>query len=123
MSRFLVDEDLPRSLASALRGAGLEATDVRDEGLRGQPDARIFTFAQSSGFVIVTADVEFANELVYPPATHHGVVLARAPSVLAAPTLVQMLVRALTTLAGEALVAAIVVVEPGRIRIRRTAPG
>ena len=49
MLRFLVDEDLPRSLARALRGAGHVAADVRDEGLRGEPDRRIFDVAQKLG--------------------------------------------------------------------------
>jgi len=31
---FLVDEDLPRSLAGALRAAGHQALDARDVGLR-----------------------------------------------------------------------------------------
>ena len=39
---FLIDEDLPRSLAAALRKDGLAADDVRDLGLRGQDDANVF---------------------------------------------------------------------------------
>src|SRR6266536_801423 len=74
MLRFLVDEDSPRSLA--LRAAGHVATGARDEGLRGQPDRRIFDVAQKLGLVLLTGDVEFGNELVYPPAGHRG---GRAP--------------------------------------------
>jgi predicted nuclease of predicted toxin-antitoxin system len=90
-----------------------------DEGLRGQPDARIFTFAQQHGYVVLTADVEFANELVYPPSTHQGVVLVRLPGALLAPLLVQAVVAAVGALSVEDLVATIVIVEAGRIRIRR----
>ena len=120
MSRFLVDEDLPRTLAQSLRAAGFEATDARDEGLRGQSDAQIFAFAQSQSRVVVTADLEFGNELVYPPETHHGVVLARLPGALPGPILVKAIVAAIAALATEDLVATVVVVEPGRIRIRRS---
>jgi len=42
MARFLIDEALPRSIARELRAAGHEADDVRDIGLRGQRDERIF---------------------------------------------------------------------------------
>lgn len=42
MPKFLIDEDLPRSLARGLREHGLEAADVRDLGLRGAPDERIW---------------------------------------------------------------------------------
>jgi predicted nuclease of predicted toxin-antitoxin system len=123
MLRLLVDEDLPRSLAPALRAAGYEAVDVRDEGLRGQPDAQIFQFAQQQGFAVLTGDVEFGNELVYPPAGHRGVVLARFPNDLPAPTLVKQIVASLAVLAEENLDGAIVVVEPGRVRVRRSAKG
>ncbi len=36
--RFLVDEDLPRSIDSLLQEYGHEAIDVRDIGLRGAND-------------------------------------------------------------------------------------
>ena len=121
MSRFLVDEDLPRSLAPALRAAGYDATDVRDEGLRGAPDAHIFAAAQQRSMVVVTADVEFGNELTYPLASHHGVMLARLPGALPAPMLVHAIVTAVASLAGEQLAGTIVIVEPGRLRVRRSA--
>jgi predicted nuclease of predicted toxin-antitoxin system len=38
VAKFLVDEDLPRSLARELRLAGIDAVDARDAGLRGRPD-------------------------------------------------------------------------------------
>jgi predicted nuclease of predicted toxin-antitoxin system len=45
MPAFLFDEDLPRGLAAYLRATGVEATDVRDVGLRGGPDATIHLYA------------------------------------------------------------------------------
>jgi predicted nuclease of predicted toxin-antitoxin system len=119
MLRLLVDEDLPRSLAPALRSAGHDAVDVRDEGLRGQPDSQIFQFAQERGFAVLTGDVEFGNELVYPPAGHHGVVLTRFPNDLPAAILVKQIVASIAVVADENLDGAIVVVEPGKLRVRR----
>ena len=119
MLRLLVDEDLPRSLAPALRAAGHETADVRDEGLRGQPDTRIFQFAQERSFAVLTGDVEFGNELVYPPAGHRGVVLARFPNDLPATMLVKQIVACVAVIADENLDGAIVVLEPGRVRVRR----
>jgi predicted nuclease of predicted toxin-antitoxin system len=123
MLRLLVDEDLPRSLSLALRAAGYDAADIRDEGLRGLPDARIFQFAQERGFAVLTGDVEFGNELVYPPAGHHGVILTRFPNDLPATILVKQIVASLAVVADENLDGAIVVVEPGRVRVRRSAKG
>jgi predicted nuclease of predicted toxin-antitoxin system len=108
-------------LAPALRAAGYDAADIHDEGLRGQPDARIFQFAQERGFAVLTGDVEFGNELVYPPAGHRGVVLTRFPNDLPATMLVKQIVASLAVVAEENLDGAIVVVEPGRVRVRRSA--
>jgi hypothetical protein len=70
---------------------------------------------------VVTADVEFGNALVHPPDSHHGVVLARLPGALPGPIVVRSIVAAITALAAENLVATVVVVETGRMRIRRPA--
>lgn len=66
MSRFLVDEDLPRSLAPALREAGFDTQDVRDVGLRGCSDAEVFARAQAEDRILLTADLGFANALAFP---------------------------------------------------------
>jgi predicted nuclease of predicted toxin-antitoxin system len=39
--KFLVDEDLPRSTAQLVQSYGHDVEDVRDVGLRGQPDTKI----------------------------------------------------------------------------------
>ena len=77
MLHFLVDEDLPRSLAPPLRAVGLLAQDVRDIGLRGSTD-----------------DV--------PPMTRN-----------------QLIVTELRSLSEEDIVGNLIVIEPGRVRIRR----
>lgn len=65
--KFLVDEDMARSTAVALRQAGHEAEDVRDAGLRGRSDQEVFDRAQAQGAILVTADKDFANILRFPP--------------------------------------------------------
>ena len=77
--RFLVDEDLPRSLAVALRSAGHEALDVRDIGLRGHSDQDVFRAAQQRGAVLVSGDRGFANILSHPPGSHAGILIAHFP--------------------------------------------
>ena len=58
MARFLVDEDLPRSLVPQLRAAGIAADDVRDVGLRGRSDDEIFEYAVAHILKRVTRNVE-----------------------------------------------------------------
>src|SRR5512143_4158740 len=80
MAKFLVDEDLPRSLARELRQAGIDAMDARDAGLRGRRDQDVLYFAVSENRAVLTADLGFANLLAFPPSSHHGMVVARFPN-------------------------------------------
>lgn len=58
--RFLVDAQLPPSLAQFLRELGEEATPCRDVGLRDADDDAIWQFAIAGGWCIVTKDEDFA---------------------------------------------------------------
>ncbi len=80
MARFLVDEDLPRSLAPFLTAAGLFAEDVRDRGLRGHPDDNVLRDAVAHGVALLSGDLGFANLVRFPLGTHHGIVVARVPN-------------------------------------------
>ena len=119
MARFLVDEDLPRSLARDLRAAGFDARDVRDVGLRGRPDRDVIDLAVSEGRALLTGDLGFGNVLAFPPATHRGVLVARFPSDASVRTLNDAILAAIGTLTDADIDHAIVIVEPGRIRLRR----
>jgi predicted nuclease of predicted toxin-antitoxin system len=119
MARFLVDEDLPRSLAGALVQAGLDTEHVVDVGLRGKPDAEIFEYAATQRLAIITADVGFGNVLTYALGTHAGIVLVRFPSRTPISAINAAILAALQLLPEDDLDGNLVVIEPHRIRIRR----
>lgn len=119
MPRFLVDEDMPRSTAVALRQAGYTAIDVRDVGLRGHSDQDVFAYAQSQGAVLVTADKGFSNLLRYPLGTHAGIVVVRVPDELPTQIVNRELLRALAAVDPADLHGALMIVELGRIRLRK----
>ena len=119
MARFLIDEALPRSLARRLREAGYDAEDVRDLGLRGQSDEHIFAEAQRRDSILITPDLGFANTLRRSPQSHRGVVILRLPKFLSAARLIEEVLRNVRELSLTTLDRSVVVVEPGRIRIRR----
>jgi predicted nuclease of predicted toxin-antitoxin system len=120
--RFLVDEDMPRSTAEALRQAGYRAEDVRDLGLRGHTDQEVFEYAQALRAVLVTADKGFANALRFPPGSHAGIVVVRVPNELPTQEVNRELLRALADLEGRDLNGILVIVEVGRVRVRRGPP-
>jgi predicted nuclease of predicted toxin-antitoxin system len=76
--RFLVDENLPRTLARDLVSAGYEATHARDVGLGGRPDRDLYDYAVAHNSIIVTCDLGFADQRRFPTG-HSGIVLVRLP--------------------------------------------
>ena len=119
MWKFLVDEDMPRSTARALSQTGYTAEDVRDVGLRGHGDQEVFDYAQAHSATLITADKGFSNILRFPIGTHMGIIVVRVPDELSTQQVNQELLNALASMVGEVLTGVLVIVEPGRIRIRR----
>ena len=119
MIRYLVDEDLPRSLARTMREAGLEAEDVRDIGLRGRSDREVLSSAAERGSVLVSADLGFANLLEFPAGTHRGIVVVRFPNEISNAAVNRMIVDALRGMSEEELHGCLVIIEPSRVRLRR----
>jgi predicted nuclease of predicted toxin-antitoxin system len=120
VATFLVDENLPRSLAPRLRKVGLEVRDVRDEGLRGRPDPEILEFAVSHGLILITSDLGFGSLLRSFPSCR-GLVIARLPDDWPASAIDDAVERALVRLSEQDLSASLIVIEPDRIRRRRLA--
>ena len=119
--RFLIDEDLPRSINDLLQRYGHEAVDVRVIGFRGSKDRDVATLAQRKGLCLVTGDFDFSDVRNYPPGKYAGIVVLRLPRTATASYIVNLLE---SFLRQEELVAQmpgkLAVVEPGRIRIRTT---
>jgi predicted nuclease of predicted toxin-antitoxin system len=65
---FLIDENMPRSLAKQIAALGFTVEDVRDIGLRGQPDNKVFDAAIAADAIIITRDRGFANPKNWPSA-------------------------------------------------------
>jgi predicted nuclease of predicted toxin-antitoxin system len=115
---FLIDENLPRSLAPQLRAGGLDAQDVRDLGLRGRPDSEILEFSISHGSVLVTGDVGFAGLLRSRP-RFPGMVVARLPNEWSTSAVNDLIFRSLQGWLLESFASTLIVIEPDRIRVRR----
>ena len=77
MPTFLVDEDLPRSLAPQLRSAGFATEDVRDVGLGSRPDEQIAAYALARACAVITRDVRFANQLWQSSRTPLSIIIVR----------------------------------------------
>ena len=119
MLSFLVDEDLPRSTAQALKDLGHRVFDARDCGLRGCSDDEIFDFAQKEKASVLTGDLGFGNILRYPIGSHFGIVIAHFPNEISNSELNRHITSALRGLSGTELPGNLIIIEPGRLRIRK----
>ena len=120
MLAFLIDEDLPRRLAARLRLAGFAATDVRDVGLQATSDTVIYQYAVANRLALFSADLGFSNIVRFRLEEHYGIVIARFPSEFSATVLNERLVEAINALARDDLRQTLVIIEPGRTRMRRS---
>lgn len=62
MPAFLVDEQLPLSLAKRLRQHGVDAHHVSECGLAGATDDEVAGYAQDRNMAIVTKDEDFVTQ-------------------------------------------------------------
>src|ERR1035437_8988178 len=70
MMSFLVDAQLPPALARFLEAHGQVFKAPCETGLCDADDTAIWTFAQASGWVVVTKDEDFAERYGLTPFPH-----------------------------------------------------
>lgn len=114
--RFLIDANMPRSLAPRLEAATHEVVDIRDIAQPGIDDEDIFEIAQDQGRVILTQDVEFGDILKYPLGAHAGIVVVRVKNIRP-KLLVELVCSAIETLPDN-FAGSVAIIEPGRVRLR-----
>jgi predicted nuclease of predicted toxin-antitoxin system len=59
--KFLIDQQLPATLAAWFDRKGFSAEHVRDLGMRDASDLVIWSYAAEQGAIIVTKDEDFAT--------------------------------------------------------------
>jgi predicted nuclease of predicted toxin-antitoxin system len=116
---IVVDEDMHRSVAEPLEQLGHRVFDVRDCGLRGASDKEIFAFAQKQGAALLTGDLGFANILTFPLGSHHGIIVSRFPNELPTWRINEEILHGLKSIKDEEIKGNLIIIEPGRVRIRR----
>ncbi|MFH1609388.1 MAG: DUF5615 family PIN-like protein [Candidatus Bipolaricaulota bacterium] len=119
MATIVVDEDMHRSVAEPLKRLGHRVLDVRDHGLKGASDREVFAFVQQQKAALLTGDLGFANLLAFPLGSHQGVIVARFPNELSTPKINAEILRGLQDVKDEQIEGNLIILEPGRVRIRR----
>jgi predicted nuclease of predicted toxin-antitoxin system len=113
--RFLADENVSRLVIEQLRAAGFNVTAIGATS-SGVSDTDVLTTASREGRILITEDRDFGELVVRQRLAVHGVVLLeldRLPNVAEAN-----LVAALVAANADKLPGNLVVIEPGRVRVR-----
>ena len=77
-------------------------------------------FTQENRAVIVTADIRFGNLLRYPLGSHAGIIIVHYPNEMSNVTVNDNLREACVSLFENEIRGNLVILEPGRIRIKRS---
>jgi len=119
MARFLVDEPLPRSLATELVNSGHEAVHSTSIGLQGAPDDRVHEEALARASILLTADLGFGDARRYRP--DFGTVIVRIRRKVPRATLLARVLSMLSDSEAELreMAGIVLLLEPGRRRVRK----
>lgn len=116
--RLLLDANLSPNLRTGLRAAGHTVVHVADADILHAADHVILAYARSEGFVIVTADSDFATILALAGAEGPSVVHLRRIAELPPAAHLRLLLANLPSVAADLDAGAIVSLSPTRLAVR-----
>ncbi|MBI2487046.1 MAG: DUF5615 family PIN-like protein [Deltaproteobacteria bacterium] len=117
--KFKLDENFGSRTQQLFRTEGHEVQTVRDQGLEGCSDQRLYEVCCSEKRCLVTLDLDFTDVTCFPPEKSNGIVVIRVPrntSIGLLEELIHQFLRALTQISVEKR---LWIVEIGRIRIHQ----
>lgn len=111
---FLVDENMPRTLAPQIVELGFNVQDVRDIDLRARPDSEVMDEAIATDAIIITRDRGFANPKTWPTEFTAGMIFVDLPSNTPAKIVNARVLELIAKRLPVSLLGAITRVEPTR---------
>ena len=75
--KFLLDENISKTVTQRLRDAGFDVMHILEMGLQGKPDEDVMAVAVRESRIILTHDKDFGNILRFPLQKHSGVIIMR----------------------------------------------
>ena len=116
--KLLLDQGTPRSAATILRRAGLDAVHTGESGLAEAEDSAIIRRATDENRIVVTLDADFHTQLALTQAREPSVIRIRIEG-LRAEEFSGLLQKVLNQCADDLKAGAMISVSACQIRIRR----
>jgi predicted nuclease of predicted toxin-antitoxin system len=116
--KFKLDENLGSRTAPLFVEAGHEVDTVLQEGLCGASDEVIRETCIRENRCLIALDLDFADIVRFPPHPTAGIVVLRLPHNASLNLLAKFVGDLLSVLRTEPAAGRLLIVEPGRIRIR-----
>lgn len=117
--KILVDANLSPIVAQRLTEGGYEAAHVRDHDLLAASDDEITGFATANGWVILSADSDFASILAFSGRVAPSLILMRSADKLAPAEQAAILLANLPAVIPDLEKGAVVTIARGHLRVRR----
>jgi predicted nuclease of predicted toxin-antitoxin system len=115
--KLKLDENIGRRGLEFLRASGHDVMTVRDQGLGGTADERLFEVCASEGRALVTLDRDFGHVPRFPPERSAGVIILEVGPRATVRSVLDRLADLLAVMKTRTVVGELWIVEPGRVRI------
>lgn len=117
--RFLLDANIPFSAKDIFAETNYHVEHVRDVNLQHASDDDIIAYAKSSGAILISRDLDFANILKFPPQHYCGIIVMRLDPIASANDIKDVLSNFIHGIQSIQLEGCILILEKQRWRLRR----
>jgi predicted nuclease of predicted toxin-antitoxin system len=115
--KIKVDENIGTSGVAILKAASNDVMTVREQGLEGSADDRIYQACLDEGRVLVTLDRDFGHVPRFPPGRTAGIVVLQLTGAATLSQVQGRLQDFLSLAESRPVDGELWIVEPGRVRV------